>query len=631
MLHRLTLFAFVAVLIATMISPPSLTLAQDSNSNWRADRVSIDRRLAEELQDVSIWCRSEGMIKQAEQTLALYKPRDARRQYIFIPREEGQTNSGMSTVTTDDPRIKEWSKRIKEARANHAKTVFQMAKQVAGDGEGALAFQMLHEVLHFDPDHEEVRAILGHKKTAKGWRVNPDQIKARKGTKNHSVMNWKAKQYLRVSSAHFEIASSASEEETIELARKLERWHEIWRQVCFDYWSSAKHVQRWIDGRGKARIPSKRFNVVFFKDKSDYVDQLKNSIRGIEGSTGYYSDKNQTSFFYASKDESDQTTWRHELTHQLFQESIRAKLSPFEDEFLWLVEGIAMYFESVADFGSYATVGGFESRRVQFARIRMFRERFYRPMASISSMNRVDFQSNQDVKRLYSQSAGIAHMLMDAENGKYQRKLIDFLKLLYVGKLKPGTFEKIMGQSYDSFDREYQKFLRVEADEVAKYLSKPETRTELSVPASSLNEAAFQSIGRCKNLTWIDLTANRISGKEIRELLECTKLQQLFLTNCALDPSAFRGLAKMYWLTELDLSGTNATDSMMALLHNRETGFLLKDIAILRLTNSEITDTTLLYLRERQKLRILDVRGTGVTQGGINRLKAELPKLEVKQ
>ena len=627
MQNRLFPSTFIALFVLLFGSPADL-LAQESENNWRSDRVTIDRRYAEELQEVSLWCRSEGMIKQAEQTLALYKKRDPHRQYIFLPTEEDGLNSTTATVKTTDAKILEWSKRLKEARANHAQTVFKMAKVAAEDNAGAIAFQMLHEAVYFDPELSEVRSILGHKRTKKGWQVGPDRIRAKKAPKRHKVMDWQGKEYLQVSSSHFNIASTASEEETIELARNLERWHDIWRQVCFEYWSSSKQVARWIEGRGKAKIPSRKFDVVFFKDRDDYVGQLKNSIRGISNSTGYYSDVNRTSFFYASDNKQDRTTWRHELTHQLYQESVRSKNSPFEDEFLWLVEGAAMYFESVVDHGSYATVGGFEGRRSQFARIRLFRERFYMPVSELSALSQAEFQSHKNIKRLYSQSAGLAHMLMDDQEGKYQARYFNFMKLLYAGKLKPGTFEKVIGLSYDEMDKQYQTFLRVSSEEVADFLSEPESRTELALPGAKLTDSAFESLGRCKNLTWLDLSANQISGPQMNQLGGMNRLSQLFLTNCVLDQGCFAGLTKLDSVTEIDLRGTNTTDAFMSELHSSD-GFKLGNLNILRLSNTQVSDTTLLYLRGQTNLRTLDVRGTSVTQGGVNRLKSDLPDLEI--
>ena len=41
----------------------------------------------------------------------------------------------------------------------------------------------------------------------------------------------------------------------------------------------------------------------------------------------------EASFFYASDQVQEQSTWRHELTHQLFRESRRSAEAPFEDRF----------------------------------------------------------------------------------------------------------------------------------------------------------------------------------------------------------------------------------------------------------------------------------------------------------
>ena len=94
---------------------------------------------------------------------------------------------------------------------------------------------------------------------------------------------------------------------------------------------------------------------------------------GIERSTGYYNDQNQTIFLYVG-DVDDAATRRHEMVHQLFREATRSSLRqdrmPAEQSGFWLIEGIAGYFESLKVGDRVATVGGWDASRLQFARYR---------------------------------------------------------------------------------------------------------------------------------------------------------------------------------------------------------------------------------------------------------------------
>jgi len=606
--------AFAAVLWAASLCFAALGFPQAENSqpNWRIERKLIEQDLANDLQPIADWCRNNDLPKLTVDTLRWYQDRDLERLFIFIPQESGR-------VPPTSPVEREWSDQLNIALDKHAERVFELAKRASKAEAGATAYQLLHEVLYYNPDHEQVRKILGHRKTETGWQIAADGFKFKRAKQPHPTINWPADDYFIVSTPHFNIASQASEEMTQVLAEKLERWQGVWRQAFFEYWNRPRTVARWIEGKGKSRIPTKKFDIVFFANKQQYIDQLSRWVKGVEDSTGYYNDSIQTSFFFASN---ELNTWRHEVTHQLFQESIRTKESPFDDGFIWLGEGIAMYFESLSDFGPYVTLGGFESERLQYARIRRFREGFYVPLGELSSLGRKEFQMHTNKSRLYSQSAGLTHMLMDYECGSSQRKLVEFLKLMYTGKLKPGSFEKVLGASFDKLDEQYVEFLRVRSEQVEKRLSLPEERTELALPAAKLTDGAYELIGQCSRLEWLDLTANRVTRKQIEMLKGCDQLNKLFLTNCAIDSETLHSLGQFDQLRELDLSGSSVSDSILASLKN--TG-----LENLRMTKTNISDAGLRHLADFSQLKLLEVSGTKVTDSGVEWLLSRLPDLKI--
>jgi hypothetical protein len=590
----------------------------DASINWRVERQSIEPLLANDLQEIADWCRQNGLQQQADETLGWQLPEDLERKYIFLPTESSRT-------APETPLQKQWFDKLTVAIVSHGDRVFEMAKRSAAAGAGATAYQFLHETLHYNPDHEEARRILGFRKTETGWQAAAERIKSSPAKRPHPTMNWQPGTYLIVSTPHFDIASQADEVVTRQLADKLERWHDVWRQVFFEFWSRPTVVDRWLNGKGTSREPTKKFDVIFFANQEQYVSQLSSWVKGIEQSTGYYNDSAHASFFYASEDSTIHDAWRHELTHQLFQESVRSVKSPFNDEFVWLAEGIAMYFESLADFGPYVTLGGFESRRLQFSRIRKFREGYYVPLEELSAIGRTDFQQRPDMARLYSQSAGLTHMLMDGGNGASQSALTEFLKLLYQGKLKPGTFESVIGKSFADLDEQYNQFLAVKSDQVEKFLTQPDRRTELALAGAALTDRAFDAISRCHHLQWLDLTANQVSAAQIQKLADCDQLSQLFMTNCTIDAATLESLRVLKSLAELDLSGSSVTDQSLSAL---DSGSGLK---ILRLTRTKITDAGLNHLARLQELESLELAESGVTASGIAWLQSQRPQLKINQ
>lgn len=609
-------FLFPLLFTAFALPCPAPALAQDSILNWRGARATLDRDLADELQELANWCRSAGLPDQVEATFALYQKRDLGRMYVFPAQED-------SAPPISDGPLGQWQTKLNEIRSRHADRIYELAKRAAKAGQGGEAFRLVHEVLYYDPDRAEVRRMLGHRIRDGGWRVASEKISVRRSRKTHPQFGWPGKEYLIVRTPFFEIESNADEERTVALAEKLERWHTIWRQVFFDYWSNPRVTKKMFDGETKAVFRnSKRFKVVFFKNQQQFANQMERFVPGASASSGYYS-SNQRVAYFPDGNLRTQDTWRHEMTHQLFRESVRTKGEPFEDQFIWLDEGIATWFESLADFGDYVTLGGFDSRRIQYARIRKFSEQFYIPLEELTSLGRSGLQSHPELVRIYSQSAGVADMLMNDDAGAMAKDVTEFMRLIFAGKLKPGSFEKLVGKTWDQLDARYPEFLGVDADQIVSHLSQPLTRTELSLPNSQLDQQAFQAIGKCLNLQWLDVSRNQVTGKHIAALNQCNQLSQLFLVGCVLESDSFREMQNLIGLTELEMSGSNLNDTHLTELAK------LANITTLRMTATAISDTGLSKLGSMPSLRQLDVSRTNVTESGVQNLQRSNPNIQV--
>ncbi len=584
--------------------------------NWRAERAELDQEYSNRLEDIANDCNQNDIEQRQVAALRTTVSRDLGRQYIFLPSERSMPIPAEGIAG-------QCQAKINELNTWQAERILELAKRAAEAEAASTAFQLLNEVLYFNKDHTEVRKILGHRKTDDGWRVAPERIKDRPATRDHDLLNWPVRSYRLVTTPHFEIESNASEERTRYLAEKLERWHSVWRQVFFEYWSNSKTLQRWIDGKSSYRHSKKRFRVVFFADRTSYLQQLGQFVPGVEVSTGYYSPDYRISFFYDSPDEAVEETWRHELTHQLFRETIRTE-SAFEDEYIWLNEGIAIYTESLADFGEYVTLGGFDSRRAQYARIRMRLEpNSYVAMNELAEIGRSQLQQRSDIARLYGQAAGLTDMLMNDEQGAMQPRLIEFLRMIYTGrKIKNGAFEELIGYSYADLDARYKTYLEVDSELVANHLTLPLMRTELSLAGAELDDAAFAQIGKCHNLNWLDLSGSVISSARIKQLAECKQLGQLFLVECRLERGALSALAQFENLYELDLSGSSIVDQDLEQLAD------LERLKTLRLITTRISDAGLDAIAELPNLQTVDLSNSKVSDAGLAKLKQKLPKLD---
>jgi hypothetical protein len=403
-----------------------------------------------------------------------------------------------------------------------------------------------------------------------------------------------------VTTENFEIASQADEATTRMLAEQLQRWQWVWRQVCFDYWSSPVAVRSWIDGKSKARKVTKKFRVVFFRDQEQYVAELEKYVPGVGISTGFYSDQLQLSFFYASPNSPDVATWCHELTHQLFKETIRTRSSPFSDEQLWLGEGIAMYFEGLYDFGDFVTLGGFDTQRLQYARLRALKEGRYLPFAELSKLSQSELQAHADVRQLYSQAAGVTQFLMTGEQGRHRAGVIEFLKLFYTGNPKPEAWQKTVGLTAEQIDEQYPKFLRVEPGLVEGDLIAPAAIGELALPEAKLNEKDIARLGECTQLRWLDLSNAKMEAGIVKALVGCQKLSELDLSGIKLSADDFQALRELKALRTLSLARVEVSEENVQALT------ALESLEQLDLTGCQIPDELLSRLSQaRPKLKIL--------------------------
>lgn len=564
-----SVFSLAAAILA--FAPTGWLNAQTNNSaagptNWQVEREALEFQFGQELTDIAAWCNENNLTRQVPITYALKSDRDPRRQYIFLP----------STQLMPDPKMHSgslatWLTKINDAKRNHAARIFNLAKKAAGEGSMAIAYQLVHEVIYHDHGHAAVRKMLGHSRGKDAWRVAAESFKARQAKTDHSFLPLARGEYIIAKTPHFIIESTASEARTKALADNLERWHGVWRQVFFEYWGSKKTLGEAIDGKRKFNTPTRKFKVVFFKNKQDYVAKLSELVRGIEVSSGYYSNKQRVSFFYDGG-KSERETWRHELTHQLFRESRgRSPENAFANNYIWLDEGIATYFESMTELDGFVTLGGFDALRTQFARKQALLENRALPIAQLHSLSQSQWQALADAE-LYSQSASVVDLLMNENRGQHQQDLVSLLKVIYKGQARANVFNRKLNIEFADLDLRYAEYLKVDSAMVANHLSKPESRTFLCLVNANLQLAAFDRLGECKNLTELCISQQTLDATLLKQLATCQSLRKLIIVGCTFTPGALESLAEIPNLTEINLTYSNYTPEDLAALQSKKAG-----------------------------------------------------------
>jgi hypothetical protein len=149
----------------------------------------------------------------------------------------------------------------------------------------------------------------------------------------------------------------------------------------------------------------------------------------------------------------------HEATHQLFHQSRRAAPDVGARANFWIVEGIAMYMESLhREDGSYV-LGGLGDARMVAARYHLLKQDFYVPFAQVNMLGMRDLQTHPAVAKLYSQMAAMTYLLICTDGGRCRDALVAYLSAVYNGSQDPNLLARLIGTSYADLDRKYREFI----------------------------------------------------------------------------------------------------------------------------------------------------------------------------
>ncbi|PQO44781.1 hypothetical protein [Blastopirellula marina] len=584
-------------------------------------RTEIDQRYAEELTQLAAKCDEVGLTAQATIT----------RQWIVQPRGEENVfflapDSSPHQPKKDAPQLELfWYQKFRQLRAAQADALFQHAQDLLAAADGPAAYRTLHEVLRENPDHADARRILGYNKIGDTWRRPGVVTKAKQPRYAHPKFGWPARTFWQIDTPHFQIMTNDSEAAGLALGERLEVVYSAWEQMFFSFWSSERQLAGYFDGGSPSPV-RKKFDVVLFKSRAEYVAYLEETQPRIGITLGIYMfDQEQVFLFH---DESDQAhaTWHHEVSHQLFQEYRTASKDVGYSFNAWAIEAVAMYMESLRIHDGYVTLGGIDATRLQFARNRYSLGGFYIKLDELVAMGRDALQKSEEIGSIYSQSAGLAHMFLDGENRKLREPFVEYLTTIYQKKDMPNSLARELGVSdLAGLDPRYPAYLSVSSDDILK-LPEGGPTTDLALgKCTDIDDRALPRIGTFAQLKWLDLTFTNVTSSGIAHLKGCRSLRDLSVASTAIDDAALATIGQLKTLEELDLSGTAITDAGLANL----TG--LSNLKVLRLAVTQISDEGLSKLAKLRGLEMIDARQTGITPAGVERLKQSLPQVVVPQ
>ncbi len=364
--------------------------------------------------------------------------------------------------------------RDRAARNKFADALFSLAKQAAEAGQLSLAFEWATQTVRENPDHTDARRVLGYEQHDGQWLTPFAQRMVDAGKAWNPKSGWIApgdaekerksgRDGWQVRTDHFLVTSNHSQEAAAELAARLERLHQIWRQLFAGFYFSEREVHELFAGERQPRERHRPFRVFYHRDKDDYVAALRRRQPRIAETLGIYFDADREAHFFAGDDE-NLATLNHEAVHQLLQETRPAARHVGETANFWIVEGIATYFETLREHrdsaaGLYYTIGESSAGRLPAARERLLVEKFYVPLDELTLLGKDDLQRYPELAKLYSQSAGLAALLLDGEGGRYREPLVAYLTAVYAGRDVADSLSAATGATGAELDAAYHRFL----------------------------------------------------------------------------------------------------------------------------------------------------------------------------
>jgi hypothetical protein len=460
-------------------------------------RATLTTAYAAQLDALADSCRQQQLSEAALELEAWLPKREPDKLTLFVLPPAALPADEASPVPP-------WRKRWLALRAQQADALFTLAGRAIDENRPSLALALVTEAVRENPDHASGRRALGYMPYRDAWHTPFEVRQLGSGKVRHEKFGWLPKAHVeryeqgqryyqgrwmpvaeeakfrgdvkrgwRVASTHYVVTTNHSLAEGVRLSRRLERLYSVWQQVFGAYAADAKQLKRRLAGQGP-RGRARQHNVAYFRTRQEYNDALRAAQPRIDITLGIYLDKTKVAYFFAGDDQ-DPGTLYHEATHQLFQETRPVSRNVGRGDNFWVIEGIACYMESLADHGSYVTLGGANAGRMPAARHRLLEDQFYVPLVELVQLGMKALQNDTRLPRIYSQSAGLTDFLMHDQQSRYREALVEYLIAVYTGRATTRTLAELTGVDYPALDRQYAESMSRDVSAAALRSDAPAT------------------------------------------------------------------------------------------------------------------------------------------------------------
>ncbi len=386
---------------------------------------------------------------------------------------------------------------LREQQAHYAADLYRLSRKALSAGYPSYAYALVQEVVRQDPDHQSARRILGYKLRNKEWLTPYAADRLDKGFVWDDLYGWLRKQDVaryragqrlygghwmsadkeaeirrdfrhawHVRTEHYQIHTNVSLERGVEIAKSLEQFHDFFMQTFAAFFSTPEQMARLFQTSGpnsNLQIRRDPYDVDYFRTRQEYADRLRQKIPQVDMTNGLYYTRDRIAYFFNDPALKEQDTLFHEATHQLFYENLKADRMVAMDANFWIIEGIACYMESYHFENGEYSVGDPHHIRIRNARDRCVLDNYYVPLERFAAMGMNEFQHSQEIRKNYSQAAGLAHFFLHYGGGRYRDALVEHLAEIYRTNGKQRAYvrglDELTGVPYADLDKQYIEYM----------------------------------------------------------------------------------------------------------------------------------------------------------------------------
>ncbi|WP_165226308.1 DUF1570 domain-containing protein [Aquisphaera insulae] len=430
--------------------------------------------------------RNEAAAAEIRRLIATDRPEGGASRFTVLPPVVPSTaKKGLASV---DGGRGTWRAEAQEARAQTAAALFDLASRAAAgpNPRYGMAAAWLRAVLERQPDHAEARRLLGYVPHEGGW-ARPFAVRQlRDGKVDHRVFGWVPREWVphldagelpapapkgqkkvrwlpaaeadalhsawddrwQITTEHFDIQSDVPLGESIEFARRLEAFHDVFFTLMADAVGDNLPLARRYKTPRAGEPIYRPHSIYYFANRNEYVEHLS-VLTGpkIAGTLGFYNpptpgkgNRGRSYFFRDREGRIPVTdTLYHESSHQLLFETAGANAYTKNAGNYWFCEGLGTYFETVTPRpdGSIE-VGGRVGVRLEATRQFMKAGGFI-PLNEFIRLGEAEFNEDDLIYGHYQQAMALTIFLMQAKDGAYREAFLDYVRDAYRGRIKQNT------------------------------------------------------------------------------------------------------------------------------------------------------------------------------------------------